>query len=164
MPSELNLQLAKKLGYSVYHYDKGPADTCYYSLQDSHGEPVVSVFKEGERKTEDAAWGDCPNFMDNIPLLLEIISNRNFVITHGPATASTDSEIVYSVDIEPYEWQGKIPKPFSQGDDLGETILRAILQVDFDIEKQNQQAQRYRDQIKRLQGELAKLLEGATSD
>lgn len=67
MSIQLNIKIAKMLGYTMYHYDKDHPDKCYYELWDSQGEPVVL---RGERKTETEAWNDAPNWSEDVALAL----------------------------------------------------------------------------------------------
>lgn len=86
MPTELDIQCAKALGYTVYHYDKDYAENCYYQLVDRQLNPVVSFpFRAGEQKTEAEAWDDAPEFSinrDATSLLEDEIERRNLPLTY----------------------------------------------------------------------------------
>lgn len=68
MDRELDVRVAKALGYTVYHYDKDYAKNCYYQLFDGDGGPVVYTngWRDGERKTEEEAWNDVPRFSTDL--------------------------------------------------------------------------------------------------
>ena len=62
---KIDRMIAERLGYTIYHYDKGYETSCYYMLMDGESNGVV-VGREGERKTEDEAWSDCPRFTNRL--------------------------------------------------------------------------------------------------
>lgn len=73
---ELDRLIAEKvLGLSVYHYDKDHADNCYFMLMDTEGDPVLFTgrHRDAERKTEAAAWGDCPAYSTDIAAAWEVL-------------------------------------------------------------------------------------------
>lgn len=57
--------------YWVDHYDKDYAENCYYCLMDGSGDAVIPGFY-GERKTEEEAWNDCPEFSTDIAAAWEV--------------------------------------------------------------------------------------------
>lgn len=74
MSNELPLrrQVGEALGYSVYHYNKGPRD--YWMLMDPEYNAVVwHPFREGERATEAEAWADLPAFDTNMDAAWEVV-------------------------------------------------------------------------------------------
>lgn len=79
----LNRAIAERLGYSVYHYDKGYND--YYMLMDPSWNPAWESFtgirfsevskagiRAGERKTEAEAWLDAPDWTGDLELALTL--------------------------------------------------------------------------------------------
>ena len=52
--------------YWVDHYDKDYAENCYYCLMDGSGDEVIPGLHEVERRTEEEAWADCPEFRTEI--------------------------------------------------------------------------------------------------
>lgn len=52
------------MGYTIYHYDKGYRESCFYQLMDRDFEPVADRY--GEQRTEELAWGDAPRFSTDI--------------------------------------------------------------------------------------------------
>ena len=57
--------------YWVDHYDKDCAENCYYCLMDGSGDAVIPGFY-GERKSEEEAWADCPEFSTDIAAAWEV--------------------------------------------------------------------------------------------
>lgn len=134
MVTELNKQIALKLGYSVYHYDKGyPAD-CYYMLMTPDFNPVV-LGRDGERKTEDAAWGDCPNWQENIGLAMELVGNRDF-----EALKVGERWTAHFVEQEAVE----------SDEGLAEAIVKAFMRLDLEYEKRRAHIQGLSKQITAL--------------
>lgn len=95
---ELNIKVAKRLGYSVYHYDKDYPNQCFYMLMDSNYEPVADMewkrFTEeyktrrlhtGERKTEAEAWKDAPQFSTDL--------NAAFTLLDGKVCSATIANV-----------------------------------------------------------------------
>jgi hypothetical protein len=74
---ELDILIAKVMGYSVYHYDKDHPDNCYYMLVDEHFDQVAPYegWRSGERKTEELAWEDCPEFSSDVSLAMELVEH-----------------------------------------------------------------------------------------
>lgn len=71
---EMDRIIGEKLfGYWVYHYDKDFAENCYCCLMDGSGDAVVDGLHDGERKTEEEAWGDCPEFSAEIAAAWEVV-------------------------------------------------------------------------------------------
>ena len=72
MNKNLDIEIGKLLGYTVYHYDKDVGESCYYMLMTPDFEPVADLWHEGQRKTEAEAWNDMPQFSSdgNAMLLL----------------------------------------------------------------------------------------------
>lgn len=72
MNKNLDIEIGKLLGYTVYHYDKDVGERCYYMLMTPDFEPVADLWHEGQRKTEAEAWNDLPRFSSdgNAMLLL----------------------------------------------------------------------------------------------
>ena len=58
--------------YWVDHYDKDYAENCYYCLMDGSGDAVIPGFY-GERKSEEEAWNDCPEFSTDIAAAWEVV-------------------------------------------------------------------------------------------
>lgn len=66
---EANLLIAKEIfGYHVYHYDKDYKDNCYYILVDLNMNQVAPYWngRKAQRKTEEEAWNDCPDFFKDM--------------------------------------------------------------------------------------------------
>lgn len=61
---DLNRQIAERLGWWVYHYDKDYRENCYYQLVNESFVPVVYApnYYTGQRRTEAEAWADVPDF------------------------------------------------------------------------------------------------------
>ncbi len=59
--------------YWVDHYDKDYAENCYYCLMDGSGDAVIPGFY-GERKSEEEAWADCPEFSTDIAAAWEVLN------------------------------------------------------------------------------------------
>jgi hypothetical protein len=72
---ELDILVAKSLGYWVYHYDKDYAENCYYELMEPDSvTPVVGwPPRKGERKTEAEAWEDAPDFSTDTTAALIVV-------------------------------------------------------------------------------------------
>ena len=60
--------------YWVDHYDKDYAENCYYCLMDGSGDAVIPGLHEGERRTEEEAWADCPEFSTDIAAAWEVLN------------------------------------------------------------------------------------------
>ena len=60
--------------YWVDHYDKDCAENCYYCLMDGSGDAVIPGLHEGERRTEEEAWADCPEFSTDIAAAWEVLN------------------------------------------------------------------------------------------
>lgn len=77
---QLNIEVAKVAGYSIYHYDKDYEHNCYYMLWEPNSidwagqgdwerfghEIRERRFRAGERKTEEEAWKDAPYFASDL--------------------------------------------------------------------------------------------------
>jgi hypothetical protein len=63
------------MGISMYHYDKGHPDNCYFMLLDADGDPVLFAprFRDAERKTEAEAWQDCPCYSTDIAAAWQVV-------------------------------------------------------------------------------------------
>lgn len=73
---DLDRVVAEKImEWSIYHYDKGHPNNCYYMLMDSSFNPVVFSQKQnwGQRKTEQEAWDDVPRFSEDIEAAWQIV-------------------------------------------------------------------------------------------
>jgi hypothetical protein len=78
----VNRRIAELCGYYIYHYDKDHPDRCYYMLSipnDCHwtGWDQLRFRNEwgqwnaGERKTENAAWNDAPDYYNSLDESIE---------------------------------------------------------------------------------------------
>jgi hypothetical protein len=129
-PMDLNRQIAEKLGYHVYHYDKDIPERCYYMLMDPDGDPAWANLnfneigpRAGERKTEDEAWRDCPNWKGDLSLAIELLDDRKFKIER----------------IDPDNWV-KVTiftagDPSARATTIEEAIAAAFAQIDIEAEK-----------------------------
>lgn len=70
---DLNRAIADMLGYSIYHYDKDVAENCYYMLMDPNWDRVVYGLHAGERRTEEQAWADPPDFSGDIAYAWQVV-------------------------------------------------------------------------------------------
>ena len=69
--------------YWVDHYDKDCAENCYYCLIDGSGDAVIPGFY-GERKSEEEAWADCPEFSTDIAAAWEVVEKMgNYLFACG---------------------------------------------------------------------------------
>lgn len=91
--SEINIEVAKRLGYSVYHYDKDYASQNYFTLMDETGEEVI-LGRTGERKTAPEAWEDALEWSTNLNLAIDLVA--------GMPVAIEKSGNDWKVVIEPY--------------------------------------------------------------
>ncbi|QGQ97005.1 hypothetical protein EHS13_20000 [Paenibacillus psychroresistens] len=74
-PEQLKRSVATDvMGLSVYHYDKDFEANCYYMLVDGI-DPVAPFdgLTTGERKTEEEAWSDCPDYLNDIAAAWKVI-------------------------------------------------------------------------------------------
>lgn len=133
MDKAIDIECAKLLGYTVYHYDKDYAKNCYFMLMDAEFDPVVtSSFRAGERKTEDEAWSDAPGFTYDertTPILLAAIEKRNLRADYMEALEDILGINVYqdgpfeglSIDVE---WKLLTAEPEQHARAFVETIKR----------------------------------------
>jgi hypothetical protein len=73
-PEQLKRAVATDvMGLSIYHYDKDYEANCYYMLVDGL-DPVARFdgLTTGERKTEEEAWADCPDYLTDHSALWEM--------------------------------------------------------------------------------------------
>lgn len=73
---EMDRLIAEKvMGYTVYHYDKDHPNNCYYMLMDADFDPVLFTgnYRDSEKKTEEEAWNDCPEFSTDILAAWEVV-------------------------------------------------------------------------------------------
>lgn len=71
---ELNIAIAKQLGYTVYHYnDLNP----YFVLWDETGERVAL---DGERETEAEAWEDALEWSTNLNFAIDLLGTLDVAI------------------------------------------------------------------------------------
>jgi hypothetical protein len=74
MASERNIEVAKRLGYHIYHYDKDVEGRCYYQLWQPDGEPV-GLYHDNEYKTELEAWQVAPCWDSDLNLAFELLKD-----------------------------------------------------------------------------------------
>lgn len=76
-----NIEVARRLGYHIYHYDKDYAERCYYQLW----EPDGMVFGlDHEHKTEAEAWQDAPKWDQDLDLALQLVADvGDFCVQRG---------------------------------------------------------------------------------
>ncbi len=86
----LEQYIAEQQGYTIYHYDKDYAESCYYMLMNPDWDSVVHSdltgrfleefskrhIRAGERKTEAEAWLDCPQWLENTDLAFELAGDK----------------------------------------------------------------------------------------
>jgi hypothetical protein len=75
-PEQLKRAVATDvMGLHMYHYDKDHPDNCYYML--FNGMDAVADDYDGwhtaERKTEEEAWADCPDYLNDISAAWKVI-------------------------------------------------------------------------------------------
>jgi hypothetical protein len=82
-PEQLKRAVATDvMGLSIYHYDKDVESRCFYMLWDEHCDPVARFdgMTTGERKTEELAWADCPDYIGNVTaawLVMDAIKEKH---------------------------------------------------------------------------------------
>jgi hypothetical protein len=128
---ELRTAIANAKGWSIYHYDKAPAASCYYLLWDAEGDAINPNYRENERKTEAECWEkDCPNWPADIAaaweLVEEIAASDYFCRVTTPAGPGQP----YLVKIDRKGWGDNNPPPpggWWQADTALLVICRAYL-------------------------------------
>jgi hypothetical protein len=146
----INRQIAEKLGYHVYHYDKDVPERCYYQLWDAEGDPVAlrtrpgsESRRNGERETEAEAWEDCPDWQGDIKWAVELLETRGFTIERNAGNRTI------SVIINP---EGK-----GSAESLSEAIAIAFLTVDTERERKLRRIEELQAQKQQIENELAEL-------
>ena len=107
--------------YWVDHYDKDYAENCYYCLMDGSGDAVIPGLHEGERRTEEEAWADCPEFSTDIAAAWEVLNK----FTHKEPC------INYLNDLwNPVGWHCHIDGHHTEGCDTAQLVIcRCALKV-----------------------------------
>lgn len=81
-PEQLKRAIATDvMGLSIYHYDKDYEANCYFMLVDENFEVVSNDYfnpRNGECKTEEEAWKDCPDFLNDPVLALKVFEKFGF--------------------------------------------------------------------------------------
>lgn len=157
----LNQQVAEKLGYSLYHYDKGTASECYYLLQDEEGHTVSRPGEMGasmgHRKTEAEAWKTAPPFDSDIQWAMTLLKNRTWDLGHsmfrGTYSCSivpmyAGSEFPNNVTAEDAELEVAICKAFLQLDLETEAKVKALSDARKKLQYQEELVQRLEDELK----------------
>lgn len=72
--NERNIEVAKRLGYSIYHYNKDIEARCYYMLWEPDG-TGVGLYPDNQHKTEEAAWQDAPKWDRDLNLALQLMED-----------------------------------------------------------------------------------------
>jgi hypothetical protein len=96
----------KVMGYTIYHYDKDVEERCYYMLMDENFDPIANdipwSLHNGERKTEEEAWSDCPKFSSDISaawnVVEKVLSDEQYKWSFGMEYSSV---IDWVVDFTP---------------------------------------------------------------
>lgn len=105
-PEQLKRAIATDvMGLSIYHYDKDWEDNCYYVLWNEALEPVAKYegWNTGERKTEEEAWADCPDYLNDITAAFEVAEKfklRGFLLNF---LEGNSSEVGWHCTTE-YKW------------------------------------------------------------
>lgn len=156
---EINRRIAEKLGYTIYHYDKDMPAHCYYMLMDPEGNAVAfktnSVSDEntslriGERKTEAAAWEDCPDWAGDPRYAVELLDNRYAEIIpeeNGMTRVKLGGATGY---VE------------ATGASLSEAIANAFVELDLKSERRALKIKMLRGQQAAIEAQIASLEAGA---
>lgn len=118
--AEINRNIAELKGYSIYHYDKDVLERCYFQLWDEDGDPVVWKIYEGQRKTEEEAWQDVPDWASDLNTAFELVA-KGCIFTLGYSYANPEFKAtIYGhvgYDVQParaiclawLEWQKPTP-------------------------------------------------------
>lgn len=117
------------MGYSMYHYDKDVEENCYYMLVDDELDPVAEWesynIRQGERKSEEEAWRDCPKYSESISSAWEVVGKMRK--THWvDISGGLKLELVspYTCQIGTYGVPGSL---YAEGDTAPEAICKASL-------------------------------------
>lgn len=148
--NERNIEVAKRLGYHVYHYDKGYED--YYQLWDKNGN-VVAEYPDCQRKTEAEAWQDAPKCDRDLNLAFKLFDDvTEFLLEKRYA--------IWYVSAH-----GAFPRQVSSLEDLASEIVDWWLaNVDVKAQEKKRMKAVIQDQMSRLQDQLNELeAEGADS-
>lgn len=72
---QIDFEIARALGWHIYHYDKDVAANCYYALMDEGFDVIAPYagFHTGERATEAGAWEDTPKFSTDLVAAFELV-------------------------------------------------------------------------------------------
>lgn len=144
--SALNRQIAEKLGYYVYHYDKDIAANCYFELMDPDGNPVRIGYSDGEQKTEAEAWATCPNWEGDIHRAIELLEGRRYKIECGPDL--TQIRVMFYTETG---FVDAIDHP------LETAIAQAFVKLDLEAEDRQRRLEDLRAQQRQLAEEIAQL-------
>lgn len=148
---ELNIKIAKMLGYTVYHYDKSSPASCFYELWDADGSPVNPI--EGERKTETEAWKDAPDWRGNIALTLALWSKYS-----GWTIEPGEGWHPYKVTYKAFKSDVTLNFNCSSVEKVAEKLSELFAEhVDPSQLEKERKANVLRDQIAALQEELYEL-------
>lgn len=137
--TERNIEVAKRLGYHIYHYDKDVESRCYYQLWEPDGNPI-GLYPDNEYKTEVEAWQDVPQWDGDLNLALKLLEYQsNVVITLLNKRWMLDRE-----------W-------FSLEDLPGAIVDWFLANVDVKALEKERKAKELKDKIAELQDELSEL-------
>lgn len=67
-----NIEVARRLGYYIYHFDKDYEENCFYQLWQPVG-TAVGLYPNNEHKTEAEAWQDAPRWDQDLDLALQLV-------------------------------------------------------------------------------------------
>lgn len=152
----LSRQVAEKLGFYIYHYNKDRAENCYYLLSAQSEGDYDTHFVH--RKTEAEAWLDVPQFDSDIRLAMALLDGRTWDMGHSMFRRT------YSCSIVPAFATSEYPNNFTaEADTLEVAICKAFLQLDLDKEAKVKELGKARQQLA-YQEELVKRLEDELKD
>jgi hypothetical protein len=105
---QLNREIAKALGYTVYQYNEVGDKPGYYVLLSPEDTRVV-IGTKGHRSSEDTAWRDAPDWTCDLEVALDLVWEFDYRLEHhansSPAYAC---ELMYLkdrlVDIELFHY------------------------------------------------------------
>lgn len=137
--TDRNIEVAKRLGYHIYHYDKDVAERCYYQLWEPDG-AIGGLYPDNEYKTEVEAWQDVPKWDSDLNLALMLLEYQDKFMfwcekkhwTFGAETVSLD----------------ELP---------GAIVAWFLANIDVKALERERKAKELRDKIAELQDELSEL-------
>jgi hypothetical protein len=125
-PEQLKRAVATDvMGLSIYHYDKDVEERCYYMLWDENMNHMAKFigYHTDERKTEEEAWADCPDFINDF--------NATFSIIEKLKEKEYGVNIYVQKGFEPevtlFVWRGECGS--FRGKTLGEAVCKVALVV-----------------------------------